>query len=98
MAFFPQLIIISKDPFDINICNKVIFNLLKSSSSKTTPGPDGVPPILLKNLAFELTEPLTTLFSVSLTTGIFPSIWKLAHVIPTYKKKGSKSDCSNYRC
>ena len=41
-------------------------------------------------------EPLTILFNRCLSEGIFPSIWKIAHVTPL-RKKGPENLCNNYR-
>ena len=43
-----------------------------------------------------ITEPLTILFNRCLNEGIFPNIWKIAHVIPLHKK-GPENLCNNYR-
>ena len=43
-----------------------------------------------------LSEPLSLLFNLSLSAGIFPDQWKIARIAPIYKD--SKSDNrSNYR-
>ena len=44
----------------------------------------------------QLSEPLTYLFNQSLNEGIFPTVWKTAHVTPIHKK-GDKEQCTNYR-
>ncbi len=66
---------------------------LKDDSSS---GPDDIPPILLKNCAFSLTFPLTTLFNISLQSGMYPTSWKTSFVVPIYKT-GDKSQAKNYR-
>ena len=43
-----------------------------------------------------ITEHLTILFNRCLNEGIFPNIWKIAHVTPLHKK-GPENLCSNYR-
>jgi len=43
-----------------------------------------------------ITEPLTILFNRCLNEGIFPNIWKIAHVTPLHKK-GPENLCNNYR-
>ena len=43
-----------------------------------------------------ITEPLTILFNRCFSEGIFPNIWKIAHVTPLHKK-GSENLCNNYR-
>jgi hypothetical protein len=51
---------------------------------------------LLKILRSPLSGPLAYLFNCSFSTGVVPDQFKLATVIPIYKK-GSKSVVSNYR-
>jgi hypothetical protein len=38
------------------------------------PGPDGISPLILKKLALAVSTPLTFLFNLSLSSGIFPSV------------------------
>ncbi|CAG9818170.1 unnamed protein product [Phaedon cochleariae] len=59
-------------------------------------GSDGIPPIVLKKCAPELTSVLCKLFNYSYKLGIFPSNWKIARVQPV-PKKGKKTLPSNYR-
>ncbi len=59
-------------------------------------GPDNVSPRLLKEGAEQLAPSLCMLFNVSLQTSKFPQQWKMANVIPLYKKK-DKASISNYR-
>ena len=69
--------------------------LLKLDTNKSV-GPDGIPAIVLKKCAPELAPVLQKLFSLSLATGIFPSVWKLAHIVPTHKR-GARTSVNNYR-
>ena len=57
-------------------------------------GLDKVSSRLLKDAADIVAPSLTSLFNIS--TGCFPSTWKLAKISPLFKK-GSKQDPSNYR-
>jgi hypothetical protein len=50
----------------------------------------------LKECANILCYPLSKLFNISLETGVFPSAWKTAKVIPVFKK-GNRTDPANYR-
>ena len=52
--------------------------------------------MFLKFSAPLITEQITYLFNLSLSTGVIPSIFKSAHVIPLYKG-GESSDLNNYR-
>ena len=43
-----------------------------------------------------IAEPLSDLFNFCIQLGHFPDIWKLAHVIPLFKKN-DRYMCTNYR-
>ena len=43
-----------------------------------------------------IAKPLALLFNISLTSGVLPSAWKKAIIIPIFKK-GDKSSSANYR-
>ena len=64
--------------------------LTKLSTAKAT-APDQIHNLILKNSAGIISEPLTFLFNRSLNEGIFPTVWKTAHVTPIYFKKGKKN-------
>jgi hypothetical protein len=49
-------------------------------------GPDGIPPLILKNCASAFARPLYLLFNRSLSTYVFPDRWKLFYVTPIIKK------------
>jgi hypothetical protein len=55
-------------------------------------GPDDIPPILLKNCTF----PLTTIFNISLQSGVHPTSWKTSFAVLIHKS-GEKSKAKNYR-
>jgi hypothetical protein len=69
--------------------------LLTLDASKAI-GPDGLPTRLLKDFAALLAAPLCQLFNISLGMGYVPAQWKLANVIPVYKK-GDRHCPNNYR-
>jgi hypothetical protein len=58
--------------------------------------PDGIPPIVLKCCARTLTSSITLLFNLCLDLGYVPNKWKLANVVPIFKK-GSREMVNNYR-
>lgn len=70
--------------------------LLSTLNCNKSIGPDNLSGHILKECAAELSPSLTKLFNLSLSTGIVPSFWKYANVIPVFKK-GDSSLCSNYR-
>ena len=59
-------------------------------------GPDGLPPLLYKQLKHCLAEPLSLAFTQLLSVSEVPDDWKRA-VITSVFKKGAVSDVSNYR-
>ncbi|XP_062704080.1 uncharacterized protein LOC134286481 [Aedes albopictus] len=60
------------------------------------PGPDGIPSVFVKAQIINLLPPLLHVFRLSVTTGLFPSTWKLAHMFPVHKK-GNRQEIGNYR-
>ena len=48
-------------------------------------GPDNVPCRILKEFAYKLAEPVTTIFNASLASGIVPAIWKDSNITPIPK-------------
>ncbi|BHF80349.1 hypothetical protein SprV_0702347400 [Sparganum proliferum] len=69
---------------------------LEALNESKSPGPDEFPPKLLKELASELSVPLSMLFQTSFDTGTLPIDWKLVHIIPLYKG-GSRASTTSYR-
>ena len=69
--------------------------ITKLKTGKST-GPFSIPVNILKTLKSVMIKPLETLFNASISTGIVPSNFKLANVIPVHKK-GSQTCLSYYR-
>ena len=69
---------------------------VKRLSVRTRGGPDGIPPVFIKNCICELRAPLARLFEISFQYGYLPDVWRQAYVTPIYKK-GKKTDPNNYR-
>ena len=59
-------------------------------------GNDGMGSLMLKELANELKGVLTIIYNRSLSESKIPNDWKIANVIPIFKK-GKKCDAGNYR-
>jgi hypothetical protein len=59
-------------------------------------GDDGITHQMLKSTSETICIPLAIIFNFSLQKGIFPSTWKIARVMPAFKKD-DKSSPSNYR-
>ena len=67
-----------------------------SLKTKKAYGPDGIPPRILRDFAFELAPVLCRLFRLILKTGTYPLSRKHTLVQPV-PKKGDLSNPSNYR-
>ena len=76
-----------------NQVNKAI----KSLKSKTSSGIDFVSSAIIKMSADIITTPLTNIINTSIAEGVFPDSWKIAKIIPIWKRKGSKLEKKNYR-
>ena len=72
--------------------------LLKNINIHKAMGPDGIPNILLKTCAEELSFGLTcsAIFQYSLDTGTLPLDWRNANITPVFKK-GDRHLAENYR-
>ena len=70
--------------------------LLRELCAHKACGPDGLSSRILRECADELSVPIHIICQLSLKSGIFPTMWKQANVIPVYKK-GSKKSPDNYR-
>ena len=73
----------------------VLTSLEQLDINKAT-GSDGIPERLLKETADQIAPSLTMLFSKSLRLGVFAGDWKLANIVPIFKK-GKRDVAENYR-
>ncbi|KAK4814671.1 hypothetical protein QYF61_024978 [Mycteria americana] len=78
------------------IQGEMVNNLLHHLDIHKSMGPDEIHPRVLKELAGELTKPLSIIYQQSWLTGEVPADWRLANVTPIFKK-GWKEDPGNYR-
>lgn len=69
---------------------------LKKMNRFAAPGPDGIPPIILKECAGIIYPILSVFFNSCMTQHFVPSEWKSANVVPIHKK-GSCHDPGNFR-
>ena len=69
---------------------------LKTLKTSKAVGPNSIPTNILKTYSKFLSKPLSELMNLSFAQGKFPTILKIAKVIPVHKK-GDKSECDNYR-
>ena len=75
--------------------NFVRTGLQQLSTNKAT-GLDDLSSYFLKIAASSISPSLTAIFNLSISSGVFPNLWKTANVSPLHKD-GSLFDRSNYR-
>ncbi|KAK4831147.1 hypothetical protein QYF61_015450 [Mycteria americana] len=78
------------------IQGEMVSDLLHHLDTHKSMGPDEIHLRVLKELAEELTKPLSIMYQQSWLTGEVPVDWRLANVTPIFKK-GRKEDPGNYR-
>ena len=73
-----------------------IANIISSLNCSKASGPNSIPYRILFLLKNYISMQLADLFNLSFLTGVFPSVFKTAKLIPVFKRD-SKLDYSNYR-
>lgn len=80
----------------LSISHDLISLALRHVDTSKGNGPDDVSPLVLKNCAAALTDPLHRIFNDSLSSATFPLKWKLSYLRPIHKS-GPRNDVENYR-
>lgn len=87
------------DVIDFNCCQFNVLEVFKALSRlppKFSSGPDNIPSFILKSCASLLSTPLCKIFNISLSKGVFPTMWKSSFVVPIFKS-GDRCNVRNYR-
>ena len=71
-------------------------HLTRKLKKKSANSPDGIDSHVLKLSIDIIAAPLTSIINRSLRSGIVPSSWKKARIVPIHKS-GAKDECANYR-
>ena len=71
---------------DFNIHVEGVKKMLLDLKTNKAPGPDDIPPRILKDAAEHIAPILTKIFQISLDSGLLPKDWKNENVSPIYKK------------
>ena len=78
-------------------CNeRKIIETLKACSNSDFSS-DEISYRLVKSISQYIMRPLTIIFRLSISTGVFPKVWKHAVVLPLYKGKGYRTVTTSYR-
>jgi hypothetical protein len=73
----------------------VIVSTIQSFISKSSSDIDGSSTKLLKNIAIEISQPLSHIFNLSISTEVFPDRFKTSRTGPIFKA-GNSEMCDNY--
>ena len=86
----------SDNLWQLCVTPEMIAKKIKKMKDNKSPGVDGIPPKLLKEIVEHIRKPLAKVFNLSLEEGIVPSEWKEANITLLFKK-GSRKKPENYR-
>eukprot|EP00061_Rhincodon_typus_P002059 g16509.t1 len=75
---------------------EVVLEVLECMKVDKPPGPDQTYPRTLQEAREEIAGPLADIFASSLATGEDPEDWRVANVVPLFRK-GCKEKPGNYR-
>ena len=81
---------------DVSIGLDCVRGAIEALDSSSAAGADNVHPHFLKSCAQSVSLPLVLIFQRSLSEGALPVEWRIAKVVPIFKK-GQKSEPLNYR-
>ena len=84
--------------FFINPTDKYeLIDTINNSINNKASGPHSIPNDIIHLIKFIIAEPLSDIINHSFNSGKYIDILKISKTIPTYKNKGSKLECNNYR-
>lgn len=71
-------------------------SILQCVDTRKATGEDKLDPYFFKKICAPfISDELTYRFNISISSGVFPNIWKAAHVVPLHKGC-DKADLNNY--
>ena len=81
---------------NVNIDAGKVLKMIRSFDPKKAHGCDEILVSMIKMCDNSVVTPLCTIFKKSLETGVYPSIWKKATIIPIHNKNNRQCK-NNYR-
>lgn len=80
----------------MNITETEVSQTIKSLRPSRAKDIFGIDAVMLKELCTSSTGPITKIINLSISQGMFPSMWKSAVVVPVFKS-GDPHSMANYR-
>ena len=77
-------------------CTTTMVQAALAVCSLTNSSLDGISFKLLKYISQYIIYPLNVIFQCTIFEGVFPTVWKLAVVIPLYKRRGDRGMPCSY--
>ena len=74
-------------------CSEIETEISQLKTGKSV-GPSSIPVDILKMLKTYISKPLEIVFNASLSTGVVPSDFKIANIIPACSKKDHSLACA----
>ena len=83
---------------DLTVDEEQVVNVFAGIKEHKAPGPDGVEGKILKRCSGQLASVFTFIFQnlLKLNKGIFPTSWKISHIVPIPKKPNAR-DLNDFR-
>lgn len=81
---------------NVSITPDIVSNVLCKMDLNKGVSPDKMAPLFLRACADLLAEPLSVIYSRSLSESYYPNLWKIGCISPIFKS-GLKTDINNYR-
>ena len=81
---------------EVRLDRGMVLKVLKNLDPNKTPGPDGMHPKVLMEVAEEIAEPVYMIYEESLLTSSIPDYWEVANITSIFKG-GDRKDPGNYR-
>ena len=86
----------SADLTTFEVTTDLILSAAKKLKRSYSPGPDGIPAIIISRCATVLANPLRCIFNKSFEQRKFPEVWKQSFMFPVLKS-GDRPNVRNYR-
>ena len=83
-------------PREVKLDWGMVLKVLKNLDPNKTPGPDGMHPKVLMEVAEEIAEPVYMIYEESLLTSSIQDYWEVANITSIFKG-GDRKDPGNYR-
>ena len=81
---------------EVRVDRGMVLKVLKNLDPNKTPGPDGMHPKVLMEVAEEIAEPVYMIYEESLLTSSIPDYWEVANITSIFKG-GDRKDPGIYR-